>query len=819
MKYILIILSVFSWALCTQAAQKKDEFDNNRDTLGIKYLDIVHCTHTDYGYTDHPIIALDLHKRYLDIALDMALESQQNKPGERFTWTAEALDPFRLWWEEASGSRRKDMLKMIKNGQIAVNNMPFHIAPFINSNLWDEMFDWIPQDLYKALNPQIGMQHDVNGFPRAAAERLLDKGIRYIWTGINSHWGGSPFKLPTAFWWQMPDGRKLLVWAGYPYWEGYVFFADREWRMGQHQANETQFSWPRQGDMLNIDEASVRKANKRCIERIEQLREEGYSYDFITLSFTNQWRMDNDGPTAELLPFVKKWNELGLKPYLNLTTAADAMKRIEKEAGNEIETLSGEWQDWWSFGLAASPRELQAARQATFFAKAAKSSVWGVRKEGVNQELKEIDRLLCRYYEHTFASNETSSNPYSLFNLGQLNEKGIFAYRSLERAKWLLARQLRSSFSLKDGGLYVANAGKAPYTGWVELEKYGFRGVDYKSVKEVETGQVIPLQNERGTRFWVENFQPESSKYFLLQKEEAVVAKQVSDLPVLTFDANNWVTSAIWKGMDLPLFTGGLADFMVLDIKDANRWSLGEYIHLDDNVRSGKIREITNEVWASATEKATVIETPHSWLISQPLNHPRVKGMMRTVEIFKATPRMHIKLVFDRISSEEPEIFYLRFPFPKEADQLLATNGGAPFVPYRDHLPNSCKDFFVTDSWVNYGAKDGNRIWSSVSTPLITFGGHHFCSRIETEPEDKDLYAMLYNNVWVVNYLKDCPGKMEFDFDIIFDRNEVKVEQIDQLVETYQLPIPVMLNPSTKENPHIYRRMNDLNSLSNSCKD
>lgn len=814
MKHILIVLSVLSCAFCAQATLKSDISDNKRDTLGIKYVDIVHCTHTDYGYTDHPVIAVDLHKRYLDVALDLALESQHNKPGERFTWTAEALDPFYLWWKEASASRRKDMLKMIKNGQIAVNNMPFHIAPFINSNLWDEMFDWIPKELDSAITPQIGMQHDVNGFPRAAAKRLLDKGIRYIWTGINPHWGGSPFKLSTAFWWKMPDNRKLLVWAGYPYWEGYVFFADKEWRMGQHQANETQFSWPRLGDMLNADETSVRKANKRCIKRIEELRKEGYSYDFITISFTNQWRMDNDGPTAELLPFVKKWNELGLKPYLNLTTAANAMERIEKEAGNQIETLSGEWQDWWSFGLVASPRELQAARQAKLFVKAAESPVWGNSKDGVNQEVKEINRMLCRYYEHTFASNETSGNPYSLFNMGQLNEKGTFAYRPLERAKWLLARQLRTAYSLKDGGLYVANTGKTPYTGWVVLEEYGFRGIDYKSVKEVETGQVTPLHNEKGTRFWIENFQPESYKYFHLQKEEAIVEKTVSDLPVLTFDANNWITSAIWKGMNQPLFTEGLADFMTLDIKDSNRWSLGGYIHLDDSVRSTKVKDITSELWASAAGKATITETPHSWLISQPLNHPRVKGMVRTAEIFKEIPRIHINFVFDRISSEDPEIFYLRFPFPKEADQLLATNGGVPFVPYEDHLPNSCKDFFVTDNWVKYGAKDGSRIWSSVSTPLINFGGHHFCSRIKTAPENKDIYAMLYNNVWVVNFLVDCPGKMVFDFDIMFDRNAVKVEQIDRLVETYQLPVPVMLNPSTKENQHIYKRMNDLNPLS-----
>lgn len=783
----------------------------DRDTLGIDYVDIVHCTHTDYGYTDHPMIAIDLHKKYLDVALDLAMESRENLPGDRFTWTAEALDPFWLWWQEASDARRKDMLEMITNKQIAINGIPFHIAPFINREQWKDMFDWIPAELYKEIKPEIGMQHDVNGFPRAAAYGLLDNDIKYIWTGINQHWGGSPFKLPTAFWWKMPDNRKLLVWAGYPYWEGYVFFADHEWRMGQHQANNTQYSWPRKGDILNTDEASVRKANKRCIERIEELRKEGYTYNFITLSFTNQWRMDNDGPIAELAPFVKKWNELGLKPYLNLTTAPEAMKRIEKEAGSTIETLEGEWQDWWSFGVAASPRELQAARRANLFLEAAESPVWGEQSTECRQEIKDINQSLCRYYEHTFGSNLTVSDPYSLFTLGQLNEKATFAYRSLESAKWLLARRVRAANSMKEGGLYISNTGKTPYTGWIELEKQAFRGADYQSVKEMETGTLIPLQQGSTVRFWVIGLPAESQKLYQLQTEKIAETPSSASVPVLTFDDNCWVTSATWEGMKAPLFTAGLADLMVLNIKDHNRWALGDYIHLENATRTKKIEEITEEVWSASAGKASVTETPHSWIVSQPLKHPRVNSMNRTVEIFKNMPRMKVRVTLDRISSENPEIFYLKFPFPKDAGQPLATNGGIPYAPYKDHLPNSCKDFFVTDNWITYGSEDGKRIWSTIDAPIVTFGGHHFCSRIENAPAGiTDLYAMLYNNVWIVNYLLDCPGKMTFEFDLVFDKTSTDIKQINEMVQTYQLPIPTMLNPASVENEHIYKRMNSI---------
>ena len=321
-----------------------------KDTLGFKYIDIVHITHTDYGYTDHALIAVDLHKRFIDVALDLALKTKDEIPENRFAWTVEALDPFYSWWNSASEDRRESMLDMIENKQIGINAMPFHIHPYANKEQWDEMFDWIPKDMWSQLDIEVGMQHDVNGFPRAAATRLLDRDIHYIWTGINPHWGGSPVEQPGAFWWKMPDDRKLLVWSGYPYWQGYLFFAEKEWRLQQREYANTQTSWPRNGNILQTDDVSMHGAYDVCVKRLKDLREKGYDYPFLTLTFTNEWRCDNDGPMPQLLAFIKKWNEMGFKPMLRMKTAGEAMRNIEKEIGNQLRTFEGEWQDWWAFG-------------------------------------------------------------------------------------------------------------------------------------------------------------------------------------------------------------------------------------------------------------------------------------------------------------------------------------------------------------------------------------------------------------------------------------------------------------------------------------
>ena len=58
------------------------------------------------------------------------------------------------------------------------------------------MLHWLPEDLWRRVGPSVAIQDDVNGFPRAAALGLLERGIHRIFTGINPDSGGAPFPPP-----------------------------------------------------------------------------------------------------------------------------------------------------------------------------------------------------------------------------------------------------------------------------------------------------------------------------------------------------------------------------------------------------------------------------------------------------------------------------------------------------------------------------------------------------------------------------------------------------------------------------------------------
>lgn len=782
---------------------------NSGDPTSIKYLDLVHHTHTDIGFTDHPMIASELQQRYLDIALDLALESKNNAEGERFCWTAEALDPFWRWWQEASEDRRKGMLEMIDNGQIDVNALPFHMHPFLNSDLWKEATSWITPDLQNKLKLSVGLQNDVNGIPRAAAMGLLDKNINHISMGINNSWGGPPFKLPTAFWWKMPDQRKIFVWCGFPYWDAYRFFFDKNWRTQRtaKDASNTQFNWPRENDLFPADEPSVRKAHAYCLQRIRGLIKAGYQYDFLILPFSNQWRCDNDGPYNGLVPFVRKWNELGLKPRLNLTTVSAAVKRAEKTLAQRIKTYEGEWLDWWAFGGMATPTDLQASRRASAFLKAAQSPLWGKEDETTAKEIKGINRQLCLYYEHTFATNVTSTDPYGYFNQGHLAEKAINAYRPYERARFLLAQRVRARLTNEPAGLYVCNTGDAPFTGWVQFDSLAPRNTNFKSVKDLQTGEIHHLYRFDQTRFWVSDIPAHTIRCFEIQLPD-VKEIQSRERPVMRFDDHDWITSVQWLGMKQPLFTQGLADFMHLQInEDTGR--LAGYHNLPDSIRHSKVKAITKETWAIPAGNATMTENEHSYILSQELSHPRLGFLRRVAEVFKDEHRVKIKVQFERLSLLKPEIFYLKFPFPETVKPSLTSNGGVPYAPYKDNLPNSCKDFFVVDSWVKFSSSDGTRAWSSIDAPLVNFGGHNFCSRIHDAPGNAiHLYAMVYNNTWGVNFDFNRTGVMTYEFDLLFDERNLTPAEIERSLSTRFMPPTVIINPPSRENDMINNRMN-----------
>ena len=91
---------------------------------------------------------------------------------------------------------------------------------------------------------------------------------------------------------------------------------------------------------------------------------------------------------------------------------------------------------------------------------------------------------------------------------------------------------------------------------------------------------------------------------------------------------------------------------------------------------------------------AGVEDDPHTIVYTQAIAHPRLRWATRRLEVWKGEPRARFTLRLNRISSEDPESFYLAFPLPCQSVMPETSCGGVPFVPFSDQLPGTCRDYF-----------------------------------------------------------------------------------------------------------------------------
>lgn len=806
----------------------------------IQQLDLIHFTHTDYGFTDHPAVCRDMQVRYLDIALDVVKATRRYPAEARFRWTAEATIAVDDWWQAASPARRREFLAAVRAGQIEVTALPFNNTPFLDRDQWEMMLRWLPESLWKEVNPRTAVQNDVNGFPRAGAKALLDRGGRYLFTGINTTCGDTPLPRLTPFWWKQPDGRRLFAWISLGYGEGFFFFERDEWRRGPLPlAADAQFRPPRAGDILKTDEASLRQAHAVLMSRLLRYEREGYRHAVLPVSMTSMWRFDNDPPFPPLSDFVAAWNKLGLQPRLRLATVTQAMQELEKVAGATAPEYEGEWTDYWANGTASAPREVAASRFAKRFLAAAQSPVWGELDASVRDRIEALTKDLCLFDEHTWGSGMSVTLPYSLDAQGQWSEKARLAWRPMALAEWLLGQRARTRLVCEAEGLWLANPSPAPFSGWVTVIASSLRD-NSQSLLDPETGARLQLYFEPGpvwgrpekpadlsaddvaatfptrspnrfARFWVEQLPAASVKRFDLRRETVEDQPPRSQLaPTVNTDDQGWPVAAIWPGMSKPLFSAGLGDFVSVKVNGfAPRWVLDDIWNVHDAAKREQIRKEKLEfITAQAGSKAVKEEGAHTIRYTQPLDHPRIQWGERRLEIWKREPRARLTVRFNRISSFDPELLCVVNPMPCDGTLPRLSSGGMGFTPFTDQLGNSCRDYLAIDGWAHYATPEGHWLWVTRDAPLVTVDGPHPRARLRAPPSRTGrMLAILYDNFWFTNFQGDSSGLMEFQFDLAW-RSELAGDRAADSLATALVTDPVVvINTSLPEDPRFINRL------------
>jgi hypothetical protein len=181
----------------------------------VKEIIVICKTHFDIGYTHR---VKDLMEYYRTTMIDKALdvmESTSSLPKEQqFVWTAPGWVVAKVLedWDGQTPERRKRIEEAFKSGRIVTHAIPFtleseSVFPEVIARGYD--FSKFVCEAYNLPMPRDAKMTDVPSQGSILATVLAQGNVKVVHLGCN--WPSGYVRYPNLFWWEGPDGSRVLT--------------------------------------------------------------------------------------------------------------------------------------------------------------------------------------------------------------------------------------------------------------------------------------------------------------------------------------------------------------------------------------------------------------------------------------------------------------------------------------------------------------------------------------------------------------------------------------------------------------------------------
>lgn len=710
----------------------------------IRSIWLIHHSHTDIGYTHPQPVVLELQRRFLDEALDLAERYPE------FRWTCEVASMTRIWWEAASERDRRRFLDAVSRGQIEVAGMAWHLTPLIDDRL---MLASMEDALFmRSLGVPVrhAMNTDVNGLPWGWVDVLLDHGIEGFSMGINGHWGGAPPR-PRAFRWESPSGRLLPVWNGFQYWQMAALH-------------------------LRIPGAieEVRQALARVLPGLET---SGYELPFLPLQITTASHPDNAGPDPSLPEFVREWNASSPDVEIRYSTLAEVFEAL---SAYELPVWRGDWTDYWNFGAGSTAQATVQYRRGL----EALETASALSRE--TEIARRSARSLTLYAEHTWGADCSISDPDSLETQVQLVAKLAMAAEGFALAR--MARRDALASLAPDGG--------------------GDRRLLFFNPNPVSASRTVPVGTDKALEWYYSEGSPFPHRYDGLasRSRDPIVEPELwryvrvevpafgstsyalSELPeppqdgVSFEDSTQTGTTIVRHGELETRFdtrVGGVLAFEGLETRPDGDLAFG--VPVLQEIASGRRADVfcldfaklePSECWVEGWRENRIFGRLESASTSSTrgcVRHAQTFALGKTAKLeavyrfFAGEEGVEVELALDTFGSRVPH--GISFPWVvagQEAADFAYGTAGAEVAFDREQLPGTTRGFVTAEGWVRGQNEQSGLTISTPDCPLWMFGGLSFGRPGRTS--GRSLLAWLSNNFWDTNFAASQCGRVVLRF-------------------------------------------------------
>jgi hypothetical protein len=757
---LLILLAFCTLNLSAQIAAV--DVDKGAENSQVTDIVVVFKMHVDIGYTDW---AEGVLQKYTGSMLDETLQSLEETShlpkNEQFIWTIPGW-PLKYMLDNCPADKKAQLEEAVASGRIVPHALPvtFETEASDMENLVRGLATT------SEINARFGLPEardakltDVPSHSYVLPTLLKNAGIDFIHFGCNP--GSTAPDIPTLFWWEGPDGSKLLsfYWAEY-YGSGIMPPKD----------------WPHK--------------------------------TWLAMIHTHE----NTGAPSpeEVAALLKEAREKMPNVNIKIGRLSDFHDLLMKE-NPDLPVVKGDMPDTWIHGYMSNPRETKMAKKLHRKAYdteilSRQMQVWGMASDSIEGYIKSAAEEIMLYDEHTFGAAMSHGNQLgwkyvdefklnkSLGYYDYIEETWVEKRNRIHKAEKIIApllrkqlKQLAASVNADGKRIVVYNPLPWERGGRVEF----FAGVyrkdfNFFALKDTLSGKIIPVYEDGNLlSFDVDAIPAGGYKTFIPLTEPIEIAKTVfadekkntieNEYFKLKIDKKKGTLVSLFdKKNNLELVEPGskygfggyfmeqpgyarISQYNKDYVKPGNEyWANQEmtrppYDKKEDGVYFGVCEKITYQHMGNAV-RATI------W---GRLNDSDQQKYLVSYTLYEKQTYVEVNWGVDgKKPNSSPEAGWLTFPFNVNNPKYGALRTGGIVDPNTEFVKNTNFDYFFLNTSILLHEADGKGVaLNCPESPAVSIDepGLWRYSR-EKKFSSGNVFVNLYNNQWGTNFTEWIEG-------------------------------------------------------------
>ena len=715
-------------------------------------LFLVPHVHLDVGYTDYQAKVSAIQSRILDEAIDL----NEKHPAFRFSTDGEwNLEQF---LQSRTPQEQQRIIQAIQDHKIYI--------PAQSSNV----LTGFPtaETLIRSLYPSASFSRihgtpfnyanitDVPSYSWSYASILAASGIPYFLAGSNND--RAPVLLQghlnekTPFWWEGPDGGKVLMWYSRHYMQMQFLFGL----------------------------PPVTQTGEEVLPLFLQMYQHPSYRASAAIIFGTQ--VENTDLFPQQAELADQWNALHAYPHIEYSGFHDALANIAAQFGDDIPTIRGDGGPYWEDGIGSDA--LYAAIERENESRAPSAEKLATISTLVNPALavnrNELDSMWANMVlmdEHTWASWNSVSDPDSDEATEQLRVKDSRATSAADFRDNILrssAAALADSIAAGVDSLIVFNTLNWKRDGEVTIDLD--KGMEIADRATKESVPYIVLRegpNYRTVEFRVTGVPAVGYKvYELRNAQSAAPAAQTATTTTL---------ESPYYRVELDPASGSIRSIYDKQLNKelvnaASPWRFGQYLYVSGGdeepnsilqYRAVSPKPELHPHPASNGRLISIERTPWGWRAQLESSAENTPEIHTEIQLFDSEKKIELIENIEKKPELKKEAVYFAFPFAMTRPQFQYEIQNGVVDPAKDMYPGAGHEWFSVQHWVSVQQDGVSATVMPLDASLVTLGDINRGEwPISFGERPGNIFSYAMNNYWHTNYRAEQGGHFHFRYII-----------------------------------------------------